>query len=69
MIVATIVVFCVCSMFSCTLLCVLSSFAFILMGKKELIALLFVFLMSCDVYVALPRGAVSWSAVCDRGIF
>ena len=30
---------------------------------------LFVFLMSCDFNVALPHGAVSWSSVCDCGIF
>ena len=48
LIVAPIVVFCVCSMFCCTLLCVLSSFAIILMEKRELVALLFVFLMSCS---------------------
>ena len=35
LIVAPIVGFCVCSMFCCTLLCVLSSFAIILMGKRE----------------------------------
>ena len=32
--------FCVCSMFCCALLFVLSSFAIILMGKRELAALL-----------------------------
>ena len=32
--------FCNCSMFYCTLLCALSSFAIILMGKRELVALL-----------------------------
>ena len=25
--------------------------------------------MSSDFYVALPHGAVGWSAVCDCGIF
>ena len=29
----------------------------------------FVFLVSHDCCVALPRGAVGWSAVCDCGIF
>ena len=24
--------------------------------------------MSCDFYVALPHGAMGWSAVCDCGI-
>ena len=28
----------------------------------------FVFLVSCDGCVALPRGAIGLSAVCDRGI-
>ena len=32
--------FCNCSMFCCALLCVHSSFAIILMGKRELVALL-----------------------------
>ena len=32
---------------------------------------LLVFLVSCDCYcsVAIPHGAVGWSAVCDCGIF
>ena len=53
-------------MFCCILLCVLSSFAIILMGKRELVALL---CLSSWCPVALPHGAVSWSAVCDCGIF
>ena len=40
LIVAPIVGFCVCSVFCCTLLCVLSSFAIILTGKRELVVLL-----------------------------
>ena len=39
-VVAPIVGFCVCSMLCYALLCVLSSFAIILTGKRELIALL-----------------------------
>ena len=58
---------CNCSMFCCTLLYVPSSFAIILMGKRELVAL-FVFLVSRDCCVALPHGAMGWSAVCDCGI-
>ena len=58
--------FCVCSMFCYTLLCVLSSFAIILMGKRELVALL---CLSCWCLEALPRGAIGWSAVGDYGIF
>ena len=40
LIVTPIVGFCNCSMFCCVLLCVHSSFAIILMGKRELVALL-----------------------------
>ena len=57
-------------MFYSTLLNVHSSFAIILMGKKELVALLrFVFLVSRGCCVALPRGAMGLSAVCDCVIF
>ena len=66
LIVAPIVGFCVCSIFYCTLLCVLSSFAITLAGKRELVVLLF---LSSRCLVALLHGAVSWSAVCDCGIF
>ena len=42
-----------------------SSFVIILMGKREMVVLLFVWLTSCDSqwYVALPRSAVGLSAV------
>ena len=40
LIVTPIVGFCNCSMFCCALLCVQSSFAIILKGKRELVALL-----------------------------
>ena len=56
--------FCNCSRFCCALLYVHSSFAIILMGKGELVALLS--LSSCCV--ALPRGVMGLSAVCDCGI-
>ena len=57
------------SMFCCTLLYVHSSFAIILKGKRELVALLSLFfLVSRDCCVALPRGAMDQSAVCDCGI-
>ena len=59
---------CNCSMFCCTLLYVHSSFATILSGKRELVALLSLFLMSRDCRVALPHGAIDLSAVCDCGI-
>ena len=70
--VAPIVGFCVCSMFCCTLLCILSSFAVIMHDGEERAGwfILSVFLMSCYCYcsVALPHGAMGWSAVCDCGI-
>ena len=56
---------CNCSMFCCTLLYVPSSFAIILMGKRELFALLSLSTWCC---VALPRGAMGLSVVCDCGI-
>ena len=56
-------------MFCCTLLYVHSSIAIILMGKRELVALLNLSSW-CLVMVlaALPRGATGLSAVCDCGI-
>ena len=68
LIVAPMSGFCVYSMFCCTLLCVLSSFAIILMGKRGGCFTLFVFLVPCVCYVALPYGARGRSAVCDCGI-
>ena len=61
---------CNCLMVCCTLLYVPSSFAIILMGKRELVALLSLscLLVSRDCCVALPRGAMGLSAVCDCGI-
>ena len=57
-------------MFCCTLLYVRSSIAIILMGKRELVALLSLStFLSGDGRVALPRGAMGLSAVCDCGIF
>ena len=53
-----------CSMFCCMLLYVHSSFANILMGKRELV----VFLVSRDGCVALPHGVTGLSVVCDCGI-
>ena len=56
-------------MFCRTLLYVHSSFAIILMGKRELVALLslsYCFLVI--VVLALPRSAMGLSAVCDCGI-
>ena len=62
-IVTPIVGVCNCSMFCCTVLYVHSSFAIILMEKRELFAL--VGLSWCDCCVALPRGVMGSSAVCD----
>ena len=60
---------CNCSMFCCTLLYVHSSIAIILMGKRELIALLHLsswcFVFVEQLFLAVPRGS---SAVCDCGI-
>ena len=53
-----------CSMFCCTLLYPHSSFAIILMGKRDMVA----FLVSHNCDVALPRGAMGLSAFSDCGI-
>ena len=63
MIVTPIVGFCNFPMFCCTLLIVHSSFAIILMGKREMVAFFFVSLVSHDCCVALPYGAMGLSAV------
>ena len=57
-------------MFCYTLLYVHSSFAIILMGKRELVALLSLssWCLVIDCCVALPRGAMGLSAFCDCGI-
>ena len=58
-IVAPIVEVCFYSMFCCTLLHVHSSLTNILMGKRELVAFAYyVFLVSRDCCVALPRGTM-----------
>ena len=59
------------SLFHCVLLCVHSSFAIILKKNKKLGALLllsFRCIVTIICFVALPRGIVGWSAVCDCGI-
>ena len=60
---------CNCSMFCCTLLYVHSSIAIILMGKRELIALLNLFswclVMVEWLFLAVPRGCLQF---CDCGI-
>ena len=55
-------------MFCGTLLYVHSSCVIILMGKTELVALLFVFQGSCGCCVAPLRAAIGLSAICDCGI-
>ena len=55
-------------MFCCSLLCVHSSFAIILMEKRELVALLSLSSSARDCCITLPGGAIGLSAVCDCGI-
>ena len=58
---------CNCSMFCCTLLNVHSSIAIILMGKRELIALLnlssWCLVMVVRLFLAVPRGCLSFVIV------
>ena len=54
-------------MFCCVLLCVCSGFAVILVGWRAGCFAWFIFIVSCDCCVALPRGAIDLSAVCDDG--
>ena len=54
-------------MFCYTLLCVLSSFAIILIGKRELVAL--VCLSAWRLVFVIWLFLVGDSAVCDCGIF
>ena len=58
LIVTSIVGFCNCSMFYCTLLCVHSSFVIITFGKRELVALRC--LSSWCLMIASRRGRESW---------
>ena len=57
---------CICSMFCCTLLCVRSSIAIILMGKRELVALLklssWCLVMVERLFLAVPQGCL-WSVI------
>ena len=59
-------------MFCCTLLYVHSSIAIILMGKRELVALLILsswcLVMVERLFLTVPRGGGGLSAVCDCGI-
>ena len=57
---------CVRSMFCYAVLCVLSSFAFILLEERKLVALVTSFFCYC--FLPLLQGAVGWSVACDCGI-
>ena len=68
-VVAPIEIVCGCGMFCCEFLCVHSSIAIILMGKRELVALLGLSsLVSRDVRAALPCGALGLYAICNCDI-
>ena len=58
---------CNCSMFCCTLLCVNSSIAIILMGKRELVALLNLSswcpVMVERLFLAVPKGCLRFVIV------
>ena len=58
---------CICSMFCCTLLYVHYSIAIILMGKRELIALLnsssWCLVMVERLFLAMPRGCLQFVIV------
>ena len=66
-IVTPIVEVCNCSVFCCTLLYVHSSIAIILMGKRELIALLnlssWCLVMVKRLFLAVPRGCLQFVIV------
>ena len=57
-----------CFLFCCALFSVHSSFAIILIGKRDGCFALFIFLVPRDCCVVLPRRAVGLSAVFDCGI-
>ena len=58
---------CNCSLFCCTLLCVRSSIAIILMGKRELVALLnlssWCLVMVERLFLAVPQGCLRFVIV------
>ena len=58
---------CNCSMFCCTLLCVRASIAIILMGKRELVALLnlssWCLVMVERLFLAVPQGCLRFVIV------
>ena len=59
--------FCVGSLFCDVVPSVHSSFAIILLKKKEVVALPLLY-CGCMCYASLPHGAVGWSSVCGCGI-
>ena len=59
---------CDCSMFCCSLLCVRSSIAIILIGKRELVALLNLSFWCLVIVEGLFLAVPGLSAVCDCGI-
>ena len=67
LIVTPIVGVCNCSMFCCALLYVHSSIAIILMGKRELVALLYLsswcLVMVERLFLAVPRGCLQFVIV------
>ena len=67
LIVTPIVGFCNCSMFYCALRCVQSSFAIILMGKRELAALLclssWCLLIVVWLFLTVPRVCLQFAIV------
>ena len=67
LIVTLIVGVCNCSMFCCTLLCVHSSIAIILNGKRELVALLYLsswcLVMVERLFLAEPQGCLRFVIV------
>ena len=64
--------FCVWCLFCYVLLSVLSSFELYHLDREERAGsftfVVFLIYHDCKCYVALPRGAVGWSAVFDCGI-
>ena len=62
---------CNCSMFCCTLLCVRSSIAIILMGERELVALLnlssWCLVMVERLFLAVPQGCLQFVIVVFPG--
>ena len=58
---------CNCSVFCCTLLCACSSIAIILMGKRELVALLYLsswcLVMVERLFLAVPQGCLRFVIV------